>query len=122
MAFSSSTTSTRPFICASWLTLLRQWQVDDEFRAAARLADDVDASLVGFDDLFRDGHPEPGALVLGGEERIKDAINLLGGNGAALVTGTHGGAAVALLTKQLDPSPLGDVLQGVNCVVQDIGE
>src|ERR1035437_8111823 len=90
MAFSSSTTSTRPFIAfthsaltthhATPLSLRRQRQGDDEFGTASRFADDVDAAFVRLDDLLGDGHAEAGALFLGGKERVEDPVDLVGGD------------------------------------------
>src|SRR6185295_2813273 len=89
MPFSSSTMRTRPGISAALPTSRRQRQGDRELGAAAGLADDVDGALVRLDDLARDRHAEPGALVLGGEERIEDAADLVGRNTAAVVAQAH---------------------------------
>src|SRR5712692_8317906 len=51
---------------------------DPKHRSAARHAPEDDAAAVVLHDLVRDGQPEPGAGVLGGEERIEDAIGRRG--------------------------------------------
>jgi hypothetical protein len=50
---------------------------------------DVDAAVVRVDDLAHDGQPEAGALGLGGEERIEDAIRELRGHAGPVVGHLH---------------------------------
>src|SRR5881397_4144984 len=69
--------------------LRRQRQRHLELAAAARLAHHVDRALVRLDDLLGDRHPEARALVLGGEEGVEDAVELVGGDAAAVVPYAH---------------------------------
>ena len=52
-------------------------QRDDELGAASQLAGDVDRAAVRLDDLPRDRQAEPGAVLLRGEERVEDALELV---------------------------------------------
>src|ERR1035437_4658272 len=137
MAFSSSTTSTRPFIAfthsaltthhATPLSLRRQRQGDDEFGTASRFADDVDAAFMRLDDLLGDGHAEAGAPLFGGKERVEDPVDLVGGNATAVVAHAHGGAAPAggwrtVVDEYLDAPAVGAVAatrQRVGGIVED---
>src|SRR5262245_18036587 len=57
---------------------------------------DLELAAVLLDDLVADGEPEPGALahVLGGEERIEDARQHVGGNAMAVVGDVDRHAAI----------------------------
>src|SRR5207245_3174520 len=101
---------------------LRQWQRDPELGAPARLARDLDRSLVGLDDLLRDRHAESGSLLLGGEERVEDAFDLVGRDAASVVAYPDDGPTVAVLEEQVDPPSLRDAGQSVDRVVEQVGE
>src|ERR1700682_5182220 len=51
-------------------------QDDPEECARARHAADVDEAALVLDDLLREREPEPGPALLGGKERIEDAIQV----------------------------------------------
>src|SRR5205823_1763033 len=118
IAFSSSTTRMRPCISAP----RRHRQRDLELGPAADLARHLDRALVRLDDLLRDRHAEPGAALLGGEERVEDAVELLGRDAAAVVAHPDGGEAVAVLDEQVDAPSLGNRRERVDGVVDDVGE
>src|SRR5262245_27792224 len=129
---SSSTISTRPAITApsailvSWCLggdhSLRQGQRDRELGPAPRFAHHIDGTLVRLDDLARIRHAEPGALLLGGEERVEDAIDLVGRDAAAIVAHAHHGATAAVFDEQIDAPALGERLERVDGVVEHVGE
>src|SRR5205085_880131 len=58
----------------------RRRQPHHEARATDRRRADLDAALVLLDDVAHDRQAEPGALAvgLGGEERLEDALAILG--------------------------------------------
>src|SRR5262245_54776945 len=51
-------------------------KVQDERRAGLARVDDAQLPAVGTHELARDGQAEPGALLLGGEERREDRVPL----------------------------------------------
>src|SRR5690606_6914595 len=63
--------------------LLRQ--MDAEHRAAVRRVVRRDAAAVQLDDAPRDRQPEPGPVRARGEERVEDAVAVLGGQAGAVV-------------------------------------
>src|SRR5690242_1823894 len=87
--------------------LRRQRQRDLELGTPADLAHDVHGALVRLDDLPRDRHPETRALLLGGEERIEDAGDLVVRDPAAVVAEADGRPTVAVLDEEVDAPALG---------------
>src|SRR5690606_32399545 len=68
------------------LALLRSpRQMDAEHRAAVRRVIRRDAAAVQLDDAPRDRQPEPGPVRARGEERVEDAVAVLGGQAGAVV-------------------------------------
>src|SRR5437899_3217589 len=118
IAFSSSTTRMRPCISAP----RRHRQRDLELGPAADLARHLDRALVRLDDLLRDRHAEPGAVLLGGEERVEDAVELLGRDARAVVAQADGGEPVAVLQEEVDAPAFRDGCERVDRVVEDVGE
>ena len=72
-------------------------------------------------DVVGDAEPEPGALAdaLGGEERIEDALQMLGSDAAAVVLDLHRHVAVARLGRDPDGAAVADRLAGVHDQVQE---
>src|SRR5215813_11692845 len=103
MAFSSSTMRMRP----GMPSLLRERQRHLELGAAADRALDLDRAGVRLDDLLRDRHAEPGAVVLGGEERIEDAVDLLRRDALPVVAHAHRRLPSAVLDVEVEPAALG---------------
>src|SRR5262249_9034388 len=60
-------------------------QQDAERRSGSGHAAEVDAAAMVLHDLVRDGEPEPGPRLLGGEERIEDTVGERGRNSRAAV-------------------------------------
>src|SRR5262249_15781050 len=95
----------------------RQRQADEELGAAADLAGDVHGPGVRLDDLLRDRHAEAGALLLGGEEGIEDAVELLGRDAAPVVADTHHGVVAAVLDEELVATVVRAAVEGADGVV-----
>ena len=74
------------------------------------------------DDLLRDRHAEAGALLLGGEERVEDAVDACRRDAAAVVADAHRRAAAAVLDEEVDAPALGDAAERVDRVVEDVDE
>src|SRR6185369_17891376 len=79
-------------------------------------------ALVRLDDLLRDGHAEARSLLLGREEGIEDALDLVRRDAAAVVAHAHGGALAAVLDEQVDAAALRHGPERVDGVVEDVGE
>mgnify|MGYP006320692201 CR=1 FL=1 len=65
---------------------LRQRQAEDELSALAiRPIFHPELAAVGIGELARDGETEPGAVLLGGEERGEDGVAILGNGGPVVI-------------------------------------
>src|SRR5216117_4194925 len=102
--------------------LRRQRQRHLELGTAARLAHHVDRALVRLDDLLRDRHAETGALLLGGEEGVEDAVELVGRYAAAVVPHADRRGAGAVVEEEVQAAALGDARQLVDGVVDHVHE
>src|SRR6185436_8318287 len=108
---------TRPCITTPdrWRSL-RPLERHRELRAAARLAHHRDRSLVSLDDLPRDRHAEPGALLFRREKRVEDPLDLVRRDAATVVAHADGRVVAAVLDEEVDAPPLGDRLEGIDRV------
>jgi spermidine/putrescine-binding protein len=73
-------------------------------------------------DLLHDGHAEPGARRLGGEERLEDPVASLGRDPDAIIDHFHGGAVALDEEVDLDASAAPARLDGLERVPHDVGE
>src|SRR5687767_12130095 len=101
--------------------LFGERQTDGEARALADLAVAGDRAAVFLHDAVRDREPEAGALanLLGREERIVDARQLLGRNARAGVADFDDRAAAVLARHDREPAPFGHRVPGVEEQVQE---
>src|SRR5262245_8935359 len=88
-----------------------------ELGPASHLARHVHDAGMGLDDLLRDRHPEPRALLLGGEKGIEDPAELVLRDAGAVVAHANHRVAAAVLDEHLDAAVLGHPVERVDGVV-----
>ena len=83
------------------------WEPDAEGGAPANVAFHFDASTVGAHDALHNHQAQPGALFLGGIERVKYPVDFLLGNAAARVRHAQPDAIRTLPSLQGEHSAFG---------------
>src|SRR6185503_17557304 len=100
-----------------------QRQLDAQLGALPYPAGKLDRPFVRFDDLLRDRHTQPGAVVLRREKRVEDFVGRLRRDAVAVVAYTNrGDARSAVFDAQLVAAVLRHERECVDRVVDDVRE